>query len=101
MRIMKSRREFDESSHPRQFIPPKVNFDAPNYFDLIDWEVEPCTEPPLTIDFDLDTILTAFSNPFILPAFPNHTQAVERMVRVVTEVATNSVRSFVTCTVTA
>ena len=37
---------------------------------------------------DLDTILIAFGSPLTLPPFPNHTQAVERMVRVVTEVAT-------------
>ena len=30
----------------------------------------------------------AFQKPLILPAYPNNTQAVERMVRVVTEVAT-------------
>ena len=55
---------------------------------MIDWSVEPCTEPPLTMDTSLDTIMEAFSNLFILPPFPNHTQAVERMVRGVTEVAT-------------
>ena len=65
-----------------------MHIEAVNYFDLIDWSAEPCTEPPLTIDFDLDTIKGAFQKPIILPAYPNDTQAVERMVRVVTEVAT-------------
>ena len=26
LRIMKARREFSQETHPRQFIPPKVNF---------------------------------------------------------------------------
>jgi hypothetical protein len=54
---------------------------------MIDWSKEPCTEPPLTIEFDLDSIMSAFQAPFILLPYPNNTQAVERMVRVVTEVA--------------
>ena len=91
LRIMKARREFNEDTHPRQFIPPIVNFEALNYFDLIDWDVEPCTEPHLTVDIDLDNILRVFNDPLSLPPFPNHTQAVERMVRVVTEVATKRV----------
>ena len=65
-----------------------VHIQALNYFDMIDWDTEPCTEPPLTIDFGLETIMSAFQNPLILLHYPNHTQAVERMVRVVTEVAT-------------
>ena len=36
----------------------------------------------------LDTIMDIFRVPHILPPYPNHTQGVERMVRVITEVAT-------------
>ena len=85
--IMKARREFKIEEHPRQFTKPEVNFKAANYFDMIDFEVEPCTEPPLTMDMDLDTIMGAFREPLILPPYPSNTQGVERMVRVVTEVA--------------
>ena len=60
---------------------------AGNYFDLIDWETEPCTEPPLTMDLSVDSILDCIRSPLILPPYPNHTQSVERMVRVVCEVA--------------
>jgi hypothetical protein len=66
-------------------------FKALNYFDMIDWESEPCTEPPLTMDMSLDDIMGAFTEPLRLPPYPNNTQAVERMVRVVTEVAPNRV----------
>lgn len=57
----------------------------------MDWEKEPCTEPPLTIDMSLSSLQEAFSAPIILPKYPNHTQQVERLVRVVTEAATQRV----------
>ena len=91
LRIMKARNEFNPDLHPRQFRPPQVNFAALNYFDLIDWDTEPCTEPPLTVDLDLDRIMAAISAPLRLPPFPNNTQAVERMVRVVSEAAVKRV----------
>ena len=84
---MRARRDFNVDEHPRQFITPAVNFKAANYFDLVDLDSSPCTEPPLTMDMDLDTIMGAFREPLKLPPYPNNTQAVERMVRVVTEVA--------------
>ena len=85
--VIKARREFDPKTHPRQFVPPEVNFKAQNYFDLIDWNSTVSTEPPVTMDLSLDEILGIMREPFILPKYPNHTQEVERMVRVVTEVA--------------
>ena len=57
----------------------------------MDWEKEPCTEPPLTIDMSLSSLQEAFSAPIILPKYHNHTQQVERLVRVVTEAATQRV----------
>jgi hypothetical protein len=88
LRILKARREYEQGVHPRQFVRPRVNFDAKDYFDLIDWDTEPCTEPPLTMDLSVDSMMDAIREPLQLPNFPNNTQAVERMVRVVTEVAT-------------
>ena len=87
LHIMKTRREHIDDIGPRQFVPPKVKFEAPDYFDLCDLEREPCSEPPLTMDMDLNTILGAFKEPIMLPSYPNNTQAVERLVRVVSEVA--------------
>ena len=85
--VMKARREFNPDLHPRQSIHPIVNFKAQNYFDMIDWTSEPCTEPPLTMDLSLDDIMGIIRDPLWLPKYLNHTQDVERMVRVVTEVA--------------
>ena len=85
--VIEARREFNPDLHPRQSIYPIVNFKAKNYSDLIDWTSEPCTEPPLTMDLSLDNIIGIIRNRLELPRYPNHTQDVERMVRVVTEVA--------------
>ena len=49
LRIMKASRDHNPDLHPRQFISPEVIFNSQTYFDLIDWDVVPCTEPPLTI----------------------------------------------------
>ena len=61
------------------------------YVDLVDWEVEQKTEPPLTMNLSDETIISALDNPLILKNYPNHTQAVERMVPVVTESCTQKV----------
>ena len=91
LRIMKARRDHNPDLHPRQCIPPEDIFDSQNYFDLIDWDVVPCTEPPLTIYIDLEKVMAAITAPLRLPKYPNNTQAVEGMVRVLSEVATKRV----------
>ena len=58
---------------------------------MINWDKETCTEPPLTMDNSLDSIMEYIGSPLNLPPYPNHTQAVERMVRVVCEVASKRV----------
>ena len=58
---------------------------------MVDWETETFTEPPLTMDLSLEEIMDCIRSPLILPAYPNHTQSVERMVRVVSEVSSKRV----------
>ena len=55
---------------------------------MIKWEEVPCTEPPLTMGMPMDEVMAAIGEPLRVPKYPNHTQRVEAMVRVVTEVAT-------------
>ena len=83
--IMKAREDFDEESHPRQFLPPKVNLEAESYWHLVNWEQEQSTEPPLTMKMSKDEILRGLEEPIVLPKYPCHTQSVERTVPVVTE----------------
>ena len=65
----------------RKFEPPLINFESNRFCDMVDLDL---TEPPVTKDLPDEVILSALSAPLILPAFPNNTQGVERMVRVVT-----------------
>ena len=64
---------------------PKVNFQAETYVDLIDWEAECLSEPPLTWNKTDEEILSFKETPFAVPKYPCHTQAVERAVRLVSE----------------
>ena len=65
--ITRARRQLTPDDQPRQFVPPEVNFKAAEYLELIELDTLPCTEPPLTMDMDLDTIMGAFREPLILP----------------------------------
>ena len=67
------------------FLLPFFLFKATIYIDLIDWEVEQKTEPPLTMSLSDAVILSALEKPLTLASYPNHTQTVERTVKVVTE----------------
>jgi hypothetical protein len=86
-RILKSRLE--KSSTLREFRIPKFNFDASEYFDLIDWQNTVVTEPPLTINVSEATIrlyvATHGDCTVEFDRYPCHTQAVERSVKIVTE----------------
>ena len=55
------------------------------------WSSQPCIEAPFTLDLTKATLLGVIKEPFLLPNYPSHTQAVERKVRVVTEAATKRV----------
>ena len=49
--ILEARESFKPECHPRQFIPPTINLEAIDFINLINWELEEKTEPPLTIEF--------------------------------------------------
>lgn len=90
-RVMKARAA-DTSGQIRRFkVPAKLNFDAVEYFDMIDWAVCPISEPPVIkamTDTELRELITTEVTPTVIfPKFPCHTQAVERHVKLVTEAA--------------
>ena len=73
------------SSKIRKFVIPKINFDAKTYTELIDWHSPNLTEPPLTKMLSGDEVRAFEENPFQVPKYPCHTQAVERAIRLVSE----------------
>ena len=85
--IMRARAEFNKDNNPRAFQLPTLNFDARDYTTMIDWTTAQCTEPPLTMAMSDSEVEAIIKTPYNTLPFPNHTQAVERAVRVVTEVA--------------
>lgn len=74
----------------RQFKVPPINFDATNYVDLIDWE--DIKEPPVTMKLTDDDIANFRILPLTLN-YKNHTQGVERCVKLVTD-ASKAVYGF-------
>lgn len=72
----------------RVFKPPQVNFEAKDYIDLIDWQSTTVTEPPLLMNLsteELDLIVETGTSDRKEFKIPSHTQAVERIVKEVTE----------------
>ena len=66
-----------------------LNFRATDYIDVIDWKQVAATEPPLTIHVSKDELQMFVVNREVsvidFPKFPCHTQAVERVVNLITE----------------
>lgn len=88
-RIIKSRQRSAKEKSIRSFFPPKLNFDAENYFEIIDWSSCKLFSPPILRNIDDDTILSLIhcetAPNWNIRSFPCHTQAVERCVKLVTE----------------
>jgi hypothetical protein len=84
------KRKSTKTTAIREFAIPKLNFEATDYVDLINWQECNITEPPLTkhiSDEDLKFLVGSGEATPVLdfPQFPCHTQAVERCVKLVTE----------------
>lgn len=74
----------------RRFNIPSFNFDASDYFEILNWEGDNITEPPLLRDLSMDELkqmVDSTPNATIeyIKKFPCHTQAVERTVKLVSE----------------
>ena len=78
--ILKSR-EQHRGDRIREFKIPKINFNATEYYSLIEYN-EDWLEPRLTEDYLFNTNC---SLNLLFPLFPCHTQSVERAVRIVSE----------------
>ena len=73
------------ASTVREYCLPKVNFQAETYVEMINWEAECLSEPPLTRNKTENEILSYKETPFVVSKYPCHTQAVERAIRLVSE----------------
>ena len=84
-RIKKTRKNKEKTV--RIFQVPPLNFNAKDYIDLIDWQQSKITEPPLTRHMTEEDIASHIANQsrITFEKFPCHTQAVERMIKEVTD----------------
>jgi hypothetical protein len=91
-RIILARASKIHSQEVRCFEVPPLNFNAEEYFDMVDWEECVLTEPPVTqsiSDEELQSFVHSCQSAIVeFPRFPCHTQAVERCVKAVTEAST-------------
>lgn len=85
-RILRAR-EKKHNFNIRIFEVPKLNFDAEEYFSLINWSDECLSEPPITQNLKDDEIKDMIKTGSIMkiPNFPCHSQAVERHIKLVTD----------------
>lgn len=86
-RLIKAR-QLRNGNEVREFQLPKLQIDASNYYELIDWSKEKVTEPPMTMkysDTEISNMISSKDNLMFLQKLPCHTQAVERCVKLVTE----------------
>lgn len=88
-RIMKARTSEQRGRGVRVFEVPPLNFEATDYFELIDWQLCAITEPPILKSLSDDDLQRFIHNgtttAVTFSRFPSHTQAVERCVKAVTE----------------
>lgn len=75
----------------RKFVVPKINFQAKEYYNMVNWDKQKWTEPPLTSNLSIEELQTIESDGEKSEIFreiiniPCHTQDVERCVKMVTE----------------
>ena len=85
-RILRAR---SEKYGVRKFAIPKINFEAEDYINLIDWQNTAVLEPPILTNTAVDNLEMFVANgeaPVIdFPKYPCHTQSVERCIKLVTE----------------
>ncbi|EDV19921.1 uncharacterized protein TRIADDRAFT_61538 [Trichoplax adhaerens] len=84
-------RRYIKRINVRQFKIPKIDFNAASYAEMIDWQREAITEPPLTMplsELELRQIVETGDDSHF-DAYPCHMQAVERIIRLVTAASTS------------
>jgi len=69
---------------------PEINFDADNWGEMVRILAVNCQQPPCVSKLSDDDIKAMIASPGIPPAFPIHTQSVERAVKLTSEAARNS-----------
>lgn len=91
-RILAARNENASSTRIREFRVPRLNFNASDYTELVDWQEIDRYEPPLLRSRSIAQIEEWVKSNVAeqvseIAQFPCHTQGTERCIRLVTEAA--------------
>ncbi|GBM81797.1 hypothetical protein AVEN_145963-1 [Araneus ventricosus] len=93
-RILKARQIVPKKKTVRNFVPPKINFQASDYFEIINWNSYVVYPPPMPQDLSEDDTKSLISSDTMpireIEKFPCHPRSVERCIKLVTE-ASNKV----------
>jgi len=88
-RILKARNVLPKKKTVRSFVTPNLNFEAQDYTEIIDWNSCALHPPPMLRNLsedDIREIIRSATKPVgEIQKFPCHTQATERIVKLVTE----------------
>jgi len=68
----------------RRLVIPRLNWQARNYHTMLDWKYL-VTEPPFIAKLSSAEIQSIVQYPLVVPKWYNHTQAVERAIKVMCE----------------
>ncbi|GBN00265.1 hypothetical protein AVEN_99437-1 [Araneus ventricosus] len=87
-RILKARQIVPKKT-VRNFVPPKINFQASNYIEIINWNSCLVYPPPMLQDLsedDIKSLINSVTTPIReIQKFPCHTQAVDRCIKLVAD----------------
>ncbi|GBM75568.1 hypothetical protein AVEN_268565-1 [Araneus ventricosus] len=93
-RILKAKQIVPKKKTVRNFVPPKIKFQASDYIEIINWNYCVVYPPPILRDLsedDIKSLINSETKPIReIQKFPCHTQAVEMCFKLVTE-ASNKV----------
>ena len=84
-------RNREQEKLPRKFVMPTFNFDATSYTEIINWDTAEMFEPPLTKHISGDILQEIKLKRLEIPAYPCHSQSVERAVKLVSNVCLNNI----------
>ena len=87
-KILDSKKLSKENISLRIFRIQIINFSADNYLSMVDWNSVDLTSPPLLQNLSEQDILNAIELPLNnIYQYPCHTQPVERIVQLVSQVS--------------
>ena len=89
-KVLQLRGEEFGDMEPRSRRTPKLNFEAKECKDLINWEKEVIHEPVFSCSLSTPEIKSIIDTPLQVVGYPLHTQSTERAVKLVTKASCNA-----------